>query len=245
MYGIRDYHLDQLTNGTANALDIYKQLVCHVGSFKDNTITASPEAYALYQGSLLASQHIVDTQPGVLREFLRTNKKRKYDEVSEMSNPDFENASNYSDQSINSTAKRAARTTARRITKEGANLCTGEYLTNTAMIGHSQLTGRYSKWKMHTKCTDKVTQYWNLFLKGRDKNDTFLGAASNFANVWQLAFLKIRVAKPYKIAALNELYLKFENEIYGSRLPDQVNTLIMGDRNFLTMTDIYHKTKKP
>ena len=66
-------------------------------------------------------------------------------------------------------------TTARVIKVSGAGVCTGEYLTNGAMIGHSTIiSGHYTRWKRNAKVITNVETLWDKFLESQSRNDTFL-----------------------------------------------------------------------
>jgi hypothetical protein len=247
MYGIRDYHLDRISNSSENIVDVCLQLVNHINSFKVKDYKQSPEGYALYHGSRLALDHFKngnkDLAIEVTRHLQNQNKKRKIEDISE-NHDDFENIRSNNVNHQHEMARIVTTTKSRKISKNGAVLCTNERMSNSSMIGFSSITGRYSQWKYHEPVTRHVDTYWNAFQDETNEQDPFLVKVHKFGIIWREQFTKCRLPKPYKVTALNELFIKFEQEIYGGpQLPADLARTITKRCEFLNMTSSYNKTK--
>ena len=142
-------------------------------------------------------------------------------------------------------ARIVATTDSRKITAFSAELCTGEKLSNSCMTAYTDISGRYTQWKADRKVTGLIAEYWAEFEGECDESDTFITKVRKFGLVWREHYTQCRLLKPFKIACLNELFIKFEREVYGgSQLPSEIAIMITKDRKFINMTKTYREGKK-
>ena len=243
MYGIRDDHIDLLSSTTGiDAIDVCLNLVTYVHSFKG--VTKSPEAYALYHGVNLALKHVQATNNelslAVVRHFQdHPAKKRKRDQIS-IDRDDFTNSMNHyaMSQIVNPSSRRP-------ITESYATVCTGEQLTNTAMIGFSKVRGVYRDWKVNPQVVSKINDMTTLYRNAVNSRDPFMEKVKKFGIVWKQYYSQCRLPKPLKIVALNEFFIRFEKEVYGGdQLPEVFAKMITGDSKFVDMTADYNQTQR-
>lgn len=243
MYGIRDYHIDLLSSTTGiDSIEVCLNLVNYVYSF-DRT-TKSPEAYALYYGANLFLKHVQATNNELSKAVVRNledhpNKKRKQSFMTS-DRDQFSNSMNHHAMSeiVNQSGNRP-------ITYSYAIVCTGEKLTTNAMIGHSVVGGTYRDWKTNPDVTQKVNQMIKDYHNSVLNSDPFLEKVKKFGAVWKLYYAKCRLAKPHKITALNEFFIRFEREVYGgNQLPEVFAKMITGNNLFLKMTNNYNQTQR-
>ena len=82
-----------------------------------------------------------------------------------------------------------------------------------------------------------VKKHWTKHLETWDLRDTLKKKNKLFTSVWLSACTSTRVPRPYKIVGLNELALKYQNEVIGFTMPLEDRKTLTGNAKLLTLGD--------
>jgi hypothetical protein len=168
-----------------------------------------------------------------------------YDAQSEDDDEDFEPTETDSDETAETSETPEAVVVSkptippRVITKNGADLCTGEFLTNADMQGNTPVQGHYATWKNNPKVRARITKYWDEFAKSCTSTDSYLAQLDKFGVVWRKYYTHCRLPKALKVTTLNQLFIRFERRSGNPLAPDLVSRIVQNNK-FLHLTDKYH-----